>query len=68
MNDFFQELKDKIKGEVLRDEYTLGMYSTDASIYQIKPKAVVFPKDEEDVKAAVKVGSENGITILPRGA
>jgi FAD/FMN-containing dehydrogenase/Fe-S oxidoreductase len=68
MNDFFQELQDKIKGEVLRDEYTLGMYSTDASIYQIKPKAVVFPKDEEDVKAAVKVGSENSITILPRGA
>ena len=68
MEDFFHELKNKIKGEVLNDEYTLGMYSTDASIYQIKPKAVVFPKDEEDVKKAVSIGNEYGITILPRGA
>ncbi|MDA0194419.1 MAG: FAD-binding protein [Bacteroidetes bacterium] len=68
MADFFFDLKDKISGEVLQDEYTLGMYSTDASIYQIKPRAVVFPKNEEDVKAAIQVARENGITILPRGA
>jgi len=50
------------------DEYTLGMYATDASIYQIKPKAVVLPKNEQDVKTAVQIARDNGITILPRGA
>jgi len=44
------------------------MYSTDASIYQIKPKVVVFPKDEEDVISAVEIARNNGVTILPRGA
>jgi len=68
MADFFSDLKDKIKGEVLQDEYTLGMYSTDASIYQIKPRAVTFPKDEEDVITTIQVARENGITVLPRGA
>ena len=68
MTDFFETLRRTIKGEVLDDEYTLGMYSTDASIYQIKPKVVVFPKDEEDVISAVEIASKSGITILPRGA
>lgn len=68
MSDFFDELKTEVQGEVLRDDYTLGMYATDASIYQIRPKAVVFPKDEQDVKAAVSIANKNGITILPRGA
>ena len=68
MADYIQALKESIKGEVLQDDFTLGMYSTDASIYQIKPKAVVFPEDENDVKAAVRIAQEHGITILPRGA
>ncbi len=57
----------QLKGEVLTDAYTLGMYSTDASIYQIKPLAVVLPQDESDVKKAVAWANKNGITILPRG-
>lgn len=63
-----QELQSTIKGEVLVDDYSKGMYATDASIYQIMPLAIVLAKDEEDVKAAVQIARENGITILPRGA
>ena len=47
---FIDKLKNKIKGEVLSDDYSLGMYSTDASFYQIRPLAVVLPMDNEDVK------------------
>lgn len=68
MKALFEELKSKVKGDVLVDEYSLGMYATDASIYQIKPVAIVLPKDGEDVKAAMKVAYDNNITILPRGA
>ena len=62
-----QELKNAIKGDVLFDEYSLGMYATDASIYQIKPLAVVLPKDESDVKKAVEIARKRGVKILPRG-
>lgn len=56
-----------IKGEVLSDDYSLGMYSTDASFYQIRPLAVVLPKDESDVKKAVKIARTHKVKILPRG-
>ncbi|HEX5169739.1 MAG TPA: FAD-linked oxidase C-terminal domain-containing protein [Cyclobacteriaceae bacterium] len=63
---FIHELT-AIKGEVLSDEYSLGMYSTDASFYQIKPLAVVLPKDEADVKKAVEIARTHKLEILPRG-
>ncbi|WP_162339422.1 FAD-binding and (Fe-S)-binding domain-containing protein [Cyclobacterium salsum] len=56
-----------IKGEVLTDTYSLGIYATDASIYQIFPIAVVLPKDEDDVKKALEWANKNQVTILPRG-
>ena len=40
---FVADLKASIEGEVLTDEVSLGLYSTDASLYQIKPVAVVTP-------------------------
>ncbi|MEX0930034.1 MAG: FAD-linked oxidase C-terminal domain-containing protein, partial [Balneolales bacterium] len=55
------------KGDVLHDEYSLGMYATDASIYQIKPLAVVIPKDEADVQKAVAIAGRHEMKILPRG-
>ena len=51
---FIADLKRSI-GDVLDDEYSLGMYSTDASFYQIMPLAVVLPKDESEVKKAVEI-------------
>ncbi len=61
------ELRRRVKGEVRFDPYTRALYSTDASIYQIPPIGVVFPKDEEDVAAAMRVAREAGVPILPRG-
>ena len=63
---FFNELKD-IKGDVLVDDYSLGMYSTDASFYQIKPLAVVLPLDESDVKKTVEIARTHKLRVLPRG-
>ncbi len=68
MKDLLDRLRNAIKGDVLVDDYSLGMYATDASIYQILPIAIVLPKDNQDVKEAVAIAYENGITILPRGA
>lgn len=57
-----------MEGEVLADEVTLGMYATDASIYQIKPRVVVFPCHQQDVKNAIALARQHQVTILPRGA
>ncbi len=64
---FISSLRKELEGEVLNDAYTLGMYATDASIYQLKPVVVVIPKDESDVKKAVVIANEHKISILPRG-
>src|SRR5688572_2499724 len=64
---FIDELEKRIKGVVLSDDYSLGMYSTDASFYQIRPHVVVLPLDEADVRVAVKVANDYKLKILPRG-
>ncbi|HHB79179.1 MAG TPA: FAD-binding oxidoreductase [Saprospiraceae bacterium] len=56
------------KGEVYNDELSIGIYATDASVYMIKPMAVVVPKDNEDVVLAHQVAFANNLPILPRGA
>ncbi|OGH37767.1 MAG: hypothetical protein A3B41_02530, partial [Candidatus Levybacteria bacterium RIFCSPLOWO2_01_FULL_37_26] len=38
---------------------TLTTYSHDASLFEVKPQVVIFPKNEEDVKALVKFAAEN---------
>ena len=48
LKDFERELRSCVKGEVYFDEMTLGIYATDASIYQITPVAVVSARDEAD--------------------
>ena len=53
MENVFYGLKNIIEGDILLDDYSLGMYATDASIYQIKPLAIILPKNVGDVKAAV---------------
>ncbi len=67
MNEFIADLRSSQKGEVLSDSLSLGLYSTDASNYQIIPIAVILPEDEEDVRSAVRIASRYGVPILPRG-
>jgi FAD/FMN-containing dehydrogenase/Fe-S oxidoreductase len=64
---FIQELKTAVKGDVLDDDHSLGMYSTDASVYQMKPVVVVLPADDDDVKKAIDIARCHKINILPRG-
>ena len=44
-----KEISNKVEGKALFDEFSRGRYSTDASVYQIKPIGVVLPKDTNDV-------------------
>ena len=53
------ELKQNFKGELATDDATLAEYSHDASLFELKPKLVVFPKDDQDVEALVKFVSKH---------
>ncbi len=62
-----RRLRNGVQGEVMDDVFTRGRYATDASIYQIMPRAVVIPKSSEDVRNTIAVAREQGTTVLPRG-
>jgi FAD/FMN-containing dehydrogenase len=49
------------------DVFSRGRYATDASIYQIMPRAVVVPETAEDVRNVIAIAAEEGATVLPRG-
>lgn len=65
--NYLSAFKKQLKGEVLGDAYSLGLYATDASVYQMTPKVVITPKDEEDVLTALKIAQEYSLNVLPRG-
>jgi FAD/FMN-containing dehydrogenase/Fe-S oxidoreductase len=62
-----QDLRLHIKGDILSDDASLGLYATDASVYQILPVAIVLPRDEEDVLNAIRIAGDHRVTLLPRG-
>jgi FAD/FMN-containing dehydrogenase/Fe-S oxidoreductase len=64
----FDDLRGIIKGELLFDELSRALYSTDASIFQVQPLGVIVPRDEEDVQALVRYAAEHQVPLIPRGA
>ncbi len=68
-----QKLKQTFKGEISVSNADLEKYSHDASIFTIKPQAIVFPKNTEEVCELVKfVAAQKGsgavISLTPRSA
>lgn len=61
-------LGEALAGEIRFDDYTRHLYSTDASLYAIEPLGVAYPRDADDVVAAVQVAGRFGVPVLPRGA
>lgn len=64
---FTRDLDFHIKGDVLTDAASLGLYATDASVYQITPIAIVLPRHEKDVATALKIAKDHQVNVLPRG-
>jgi len=67
IQEYAAELRQEFSGEIHTDRFTRLLYSTDASIYQIEPLAVVMPRERDDVTAAVSLASHHGLPVLPRG-
>ena len=54
--------------EVAFDNLTRQLYATDASIYQVVPRAVAFPRNATQAGAVVRAAAEAGLPVTPRGA
>lgn len=53
MANIFDSLKPDFQGDIDTLNNTLEMYSHDASLFEIKPRVVVYPKDANDIKTLV---------------
>jgi len=64
-----QERKIKQTGcDVRFDNLTRQLYATDASIYQIEPAAVAFPRSAREASAVIHAAADAGVSVTPRGA
>ena len=54
--------------EVAFDNLTRQLYATDASVYQLEPLAVGFPRNARQAGALVQAAAHAGISVIPRGA
>ncbi|MFC8047025.1 FAD-binding and (Fe-S)-binding domain-containing protein [Nocardia sp. NPDC057353] len=61
-------LRARLRGEVDGSARRRAEYSSDASNYRVPPTAVVFPRDDADVAAALAFARENGVPLTARGA
>jgi FAD/FMN-containing dehydrogenase len=73
MEELIQKLKSDFKGDIDTTDTTLSTYSHDASLFEIRPQVVVYPKDSEDIKTLIRWVNENKkqdptLAITPRSA
>ena len=71
--DIASDLKSVFSGEIDNSDATREIYSHDASLFELKPKVVVSPKDSKDVQQLVKwvVAHKEDVpelSITPRSA
>jgi len=71
--EYIGEIKKIIDGDISTEEKVISKYSRDASLFKVRPKIVVFPKDTEDIKKLVKFTVEkkkegDSISLTARSA
>lgn len=67
------EIKKFWKGDIEDSKESLIKYSRDASLLEVKPELIVFPKNSDDIKSLVKWAHENKnkypkLALTPRAA
>ena len=62
------DLRGLVRGDVRCDDLFLQLYASDASIYQIKPLAVVRPRSAADVAACLQYSAAQKLPVHARGA
>jgi len=60
-------LTGQLRGVVCFDLPTRTLYASDASIFEILPAGVVFPRDTEDLVRLTEIAVQEGMTLTARG-
>ena len=63
---FVHEISQAV-GHASFDQMTRILYSTDASIYQMMPIGVVYPRHPDEAVAVVEIAKKYQVPLLPRG-
>src|SRR5260370_30518940 len=54
--------------EIAFDNRTRLLYATDASLYEIEPAAVAFPRSARQARDIILAAANAGLSVSPRGA
>ncbi|MDF6019553.1 FAD-binding and (Fe-S)-binding domain-containing protein [Streptomyces sp. JH34] len=66
--DLVRALAQAVRGDVESDATARALTTMDASNYRRVPRAVVAPRDADDVAEALRVCREHATPVVPRGA
>ncbi len=68
MSAFLDDLKRELSSETKVDTISKVLYSTDASIYEVEPIAIVIPRTKADLIKAIQIANRHKVSVIPRGA
>src|SRR2546423_6137143 len=54
--------------EIAFDDLTRQLYATDASLYQLEPAAVAFPRSGQQASSVIMAAADASVSVTPRGA
>ena len=63
----FESLAAEIDGDIMDSELSRSLYSSGASLYRIKPRAIVQPRSTSDLVATITFAGEHNIPLTARG-
>ena len=64
----FDSLSDSLEGTLQIDKLHTSIYATDASVYREIPLAVIYPRNNSDVKKVLDFTNRLNLSITPRAA
>lgn len=66
-DSWIENLRLRLRGEVLDGDEALKAFERDRSVYRIRPRVVVRPLDEEDLATALRLAAAESVPITARG-
>ncbi|TVQ95249.1 MAG: FAD-binding oxidoreductase, partial [Deltaproteobacteria bacterium] len=66
--DALDDLRQRLDGDLRTDPVHRVLFATDASLYEVLPFGVAFPRHAEDLEAIVRTCAQARIPITPRAA
>lgn len=64
----WNELREKLKGDLYTGDVMRTLYATDASAYRAMPAGVCRPKDEQDIRTLIAFAGKMKLPLIPRTA